>query len=359
MEIDEFELEINIDQILPVYKDIPKLLYPFNEYYLTFAVANNLERQGIKVILELAIPVSRVRPIKVHGITFPKLGFELKDSFVYPDIFLPEYGFFIEVENFHNPDPIEHLHEYIYLFTEKGYMFYGCALTWKCKKLVDSSDLYFVEPLTGKARIHGIKGKPVKTQIDQNTYPAGKPHTWIQYELFRWLRGLGNLCSVEIDVSESGHVFVPNKITISSTEGIVSWMPERFTKFSGWTTEYTTSSVPKEVPVRVDLCSYDGEEISCFEVKIPDEFTSERKAIRVLQQLYTYMKIGVFDRIWLVGTYDWLKDLWNKAPEIFYGELEKIGLLGYNESRRTFKVIKEAEKLDVKKREFITIEIID
>jgi len=111
--------------------------------------------------------------------------------------------------------------------------------------------------------------------------------------------------------------------------------------------------------VRVDLCSYDGEEISCFEVKIQDEFTSEKKAIRVLQQLYTYIKIGVFDKVWLVGTYNWLNDLWNEASEIFSGKLEKVGLLGYDESRRTFKVIKEAEKLNVKRRKFITIEIIN
>jgi len=240
---DKFELNVSIDPILLEYKNIPKLLYPFNEHYLTFAVADSLEKQDEKVILELAIPISRLYPIKMHRIKFPMLGFKPKESFVYPDIFLPEYSFFIEVENFHNPNPIEHLHEYIYLFTENGYMFYGCALTWKCKKLVESLDLYFVDPLTGEVRIHGIKGEPIKIQIDQDTYPAGKPHTWIQYELFRWLRSLDNLCSVEIDVSESGHVFVPDKITISSTEGIVDWMPERFTKFSGWTTGYTTSSI--------------------------------------------------------------------------------------------------------------------
>ncbi|WP_048098197.1 hypothetical protein [Archaeoglobus sulfaticallidus] len=149
---------------------------------------------------------------------------------------------------------------------------------------------------------------------------------------------------------------MPDEIKISSNEGIVSWKPERFTKFSGWKHESPASPVPKEVPVRVDLCSYDGNEVNCFEVKIPKEFTSERKAIRVLQQLYTYMKLGVFDRVWLVGPYDWLKQLWEGAPEIFFGELGKVGILGYEYSKRKFEVVKDAEKLNVKKREYITIE---
>ncbi|AGK61694.1 hypothetical protein Asulf_01723 [Archaeoglobus sulfaticallidus PM70-1] len=179
------ELDINIYLGLSDYKNIPKLLFPFNEHYLMFAVAEDLEKQGVKHILEPAIPISREYPIKIHGINFPELGFETKTSMFYPDIFIPEYGFFIEVENFYNPDPLEHFYEYLWLFEENSYPFYGCALTWKCKKLVESPDLYFVDPITGKTSISVIKGEPVKIQMDENSYPTGKPHTWVQYELFR------------------------------------------------------------------------------------------------------------------------------------------------------------------------------
>jgi len=48
--------------------------------------------------------------------------------------------------------------------------------------------------------------------------------------------------------------------------------------------------------------------------------------------------------------------LWKGAPEIFFGELEKVGILGYEYSKREFEVVKDAEKLNVKKRELIKIE---
>jgi len=353
-----FVLNIDITLGLSKHDKIPKLLFPFNEDYLKFAVAESLERQGIKCILELAISVTRDYPVRIYGISLPELGYRQRTIFVYPDLFLPDYGFFIEVENFYSFDR-GHVYNYINTFKEMGYPFNGCALTWKCKKLKEelSGLLYFIDPITGKGRILVTKGEPITVQMNQDTYPAGKPHVWIQYELYRWLRTSGYLCSAEIDVGMSGHVFVPDEIWISLDEGIIMWKPERFTKFSGWSWNHTSSSVPKEVPVRVDICSYNGSEINCYEVKLRDDFTTEHKAMRVLHQLRMYMTIGVFDKMWLVGPYELLKKIWEEAPEAFSGELKKIGILGYKYPERKFEIIKDARELKVKKRDYIKISI--
>ena len=151
---------------------------------------------------------------------------------------------------------------------------------WKCKKLTESSELCLVDPPAGDVNIPLISSKPVKIEIyDNQTYPvgiAGSRHTWIQYELFKWLKSHGNLISAEIWVGPSGHVFVPDKIRIVPNEGIVDWYPKRFAPYSGWSHYHIEPSVPKEVPIRVDICSYNGEEVHCYEVKLPEHFDTQK-----------------------------------------------------------------------------------
>ena len=104
------------------------------------------------------------------------------------------------------------------------------------------------------------------------------------------------------------------------------------------------------MPYTVDLCSYDGDLIKYYEVKLPDEFTTKSKALKALNQLLTYIKLGVFDEVWMVGDYVWLYKLWTNAPEVFFDELKSVGLLGYNFETRSFEVIKDTKQLDVKNR---------
>lgn len=64
----------------------------------------------------------------------------------------------------------------------------------------------------------------------------------------------------------------------SYSDGIIDWYSEKFAPYSGWSTyKMSNIHVPPEVPVRVDICSYDSQEIHCYEVKLPEHF--DKKAI--------------------------------------------------------------------------------
>jgi len=335
------------------FEKIPKLLFPFNEDYLKFAIGETLEQVGFSVIFDFAIPIK-----KSEGYFSPKL----KKTNILPDVFLPDYGYFIEVENFYSSNPLKQFREYSSYLELNNYSFKGCVITWKCKEFTESSELHLVDPITGDVNIPIIRSEPVKIEIYGNKdYPvglAGSIHTWIQYELFKWLKRSGNLVSAEIHISPSGHVFVPDELRISPNEGIIDWYPEKFTPYSGWSYYHVKSYVPKERHKQVDISSYNGEEIHCYEIKLPEHFTSQERVIKSLQQLHTYIKAEIFDRIWLVGPYEWIEKLYNYVPEIFFGELQKIGILGYDFAKRDFSIIKDAKKLDVKRREYTKIRIL-
>ncbi len=330
-----FKAKVKTDIIFK-FEGIPKLMFPYNEYYLTFALFEKLLDANLNPMLEPRMEVEK----SIWSYTSKR---KIK-SYVYPDIVIPAYGIFLEVENFYTCN-LNQFKSYLSLLGEK-YGLRGCLVMWKCRSTYEHSNIFQVNPVTGFVEIKTLSGKRIE---DVNEVVVGKVHRWIQYELFRWLTNCGYLCSAEIDVSSSGHVFVPDEIRLSHANGIVDWKPERFTKFCS--KNYN--------PKTVDLCSYDGDLIKCYEVKLPDEFTTKSKALKALNQLLTYIKLGVFDEVWMVGDYVWLYNLWTNAPEVFFDELKSVGLLGYNFETRSFEVIKDAKQLDVKKRDYIKIDLID
>ena len=118
--------------------------------------------------------------------------------------------------------------------------------------------------LCGRRRAQGAKlfyeaGPAPSRDIDFEYPLPGSPsfHRRIRYELFGWLRERGEIVSLEIPISEEGRIYGPDEITISETDGIVSWFTHR----------WGSHAVDRRPPyVKVDVIS-EKDGIRGYEVK--------------------------------------------------------------------------------------------
>ena len=233
---------------------LPKQLFPFNEDYLRFALYYELEKRGINAVIE---PIIRVYRIKLRKM--PEFSESLWKEYLAklrPDLMLPDMRQLWEIENFWKgpKDITRHAEKYSRELGLECFTF-----TW-LRRGLEAPNLVMVNPITGDVEAPHSLFEPGSLLSEDIRYEyatcqgvelgAGSLHLWIQYELFRWLRGEGRLVAVEVNVTLSGHVFAPDELVISSEQGIQSWMPRDFMPFKGWRVD---SRVPREVPVRFDI----------------------------------------------------------------------------------------------------------
>ena len=200
--------------------------------------------------------------------------------------------------------------------------------------------------------------------LQEAEIPAGSLHTWMQYELFRWLISQNCLVAVEPRVSgETGQVFAPDEIVLSHEKGIVSWSPRDFTPYKGWTW-YSRPHIPG-TPIRFDAVSAkldDPKEVEIFEIKTEKDFRTEKKVWKVLEQLAKYVSMNLARRFWLVvpdedRLVSALEEFFEKfSEELFAGS--KVGLLAYSLPKRTFRVVTEPKLVQKIKTEDMHVRVM-
>ncbi|RLE89177.1 MAG: hypothetical protein DRN04_16630 [Thermoprotei archaeon] len=324
---------------------LPKQLFPFNEDYLKFALYYELEKRGINAVMEPIIHVYRVKLRRMPE--YSESPWKEYLAKLRPDLMLPDMRQIWEIENFwKDPKGIaRHAEEYSRELGLECFTF-----TW-LRSGLEAPNLVMVNPITGEVEAPQSLYEPGPLPPENITYGyatcqgielgAGSLHLWIQYELFRWLRGEGRLVAVEVNATLSGHVFAPDELIISSEQGIQSWMPRDFTPFKGWRVARIGSGV-SEVPVRFDVVAADPgdpREVDAYEVKTVEDFRSEEKVLKVLGQLANYVSTGLAARYWLVVPE--VPELLKVLNEEFKKWAQKIGLLAYSCRERRFKMFKE------------------
>jgi len=91
-----FKAKVKTDIIFK-FEGIPKLMFPYNEYYPTFALFEKLLNANLNPMLEPRIEVEK----SIWNYTSGSIEKRRVRSYVYPDIVIPAYGIFLEVENFY------------------------------------------------------------------------------------------------------------------------------------------------------------------------------------------------------------------------------------------------------------------
>ena len=91
-----FKAKVKTDIIFK-FEGIPKLMFSYNEYYLTFALFEKLLNANLNPMLEPRIEVEK----SIWSYTSKGIEKRRVRSYVYPDIVIPAYGIFLEVENFY------------------------------------------------------------------------------------------------------------------------------------------------------------------------------------------------------------------------------------------------------------------
>ena len=324
---------------------VPKLLFPYNEDYLKFALFQCLEEGGIRAFLEPKFRIIR-QPRRVLDLL---IGRPPYIASIRPDILVYDYNQIWEIENFWKKFEklTEHAKDYEAELGLKSYTF-----TWLRKGLRMSSKLVLVNPVTGEITGPGdIREIAIPPPSDLKflyvtwqdlEIPAGSLRVWIQYELFRWLRSRGFIVSVEINVGgQSGRVFAPDKIIVNCRSGIVTCIPDIFTPYKGWSYESTSSAVIREVPLRFDVVATLPEatdEIEIFEVKTIEDFNSEEKIRKVIRQITSYANMKLARRFWLVVPHElaFVKAL----KDVFMDS--RIGLITYSYPREEISGCKRA-----------------
>ena len=235
---------------------IPKLLFPYNEEWLKFALYERLEDLGVKAFLEPSM-LTESRKLRYYDYgAFLLPEWRRKRVRKLPDIVLGEPYFAVwEVENFWKEphELVKHAEEYHEMLGIQAY-----AITWLRAGLKVDEMTVLVNPLTGELTapecFYQTGSPPEWWQLREAEILAGSLHMWMQYELFRWLTSRDYLVTVEPRVSgETGQVFAPDEIVLSHEEGIVSWSPRGFTPYKGWSW-YSRPRIPG-TPIRFDAVS--------------------------------------------------------------------------------------------------------
>lgn len=258
---------------------IPKLLFPFNETYLKFALFVELKSSGIEAYLEPTISHREKRP----------------------DILLPTYRKIVEAENFWKCD-ICHALSYE---RETGLDAYTATwlkmgleeeLRWKWR-YHDRINLISVNPATGEIAAPEDFYRPSPPSPVDVNYIYGLPrpntsaHAVMEYELFSWLERQGYRVASEIKY-RYGQVYVPDEVVISRSRGIVNYSPE---KFAAYARVRLPPSIVDVVAMHPTTCAIKGHEL-----KTRKELSDENGVLNLIAEGIRIVRYGLLNEPWLV-----------------------------------------------------------
>jgi len=350
---------------------IPKVLFPFNEEWLKFALYNKLEEKGINAFLEPKIPVRKTKLVYYDYGGYLAPTWRERLSRLIPDIVIGEpYLQIWEIENFWKDDIsqiLKHPYEYERILGMRAF-----AFTWRAKWIDRVLNTTYGErqvrdwivqadPITGLIKAPKSLYEPGPRPPEDITLECALPgspefHSRIQYELAVWLWRKNALVAFEMPISHKGKVYAPDEIVISREEGMIEWKPR------GWWS-YAIDLAPPTVTV--DLVSMINNTISGYEIKSRRELRQAGKSERKIEELIKrterellgMVTSGLFNEVFLVLPYE---EACVMAEELRKAESLKeraIGVLAYK-GPYDFEVIKEAEKIRIESEPKLTIRVV-
>ena len=328
---------------------IPKLLFPYNEDYLKYALFETLEKLQAQALLEPEVIGRRLRP----------------------DLIWLDRNIILECENFYKgtgriSEIVSHAYKY-----EQELGMASFVVLWKSTITTQNEEIYRkygdwdkisdrivqVDPITGEIEASDVffKGKfePLyDISLQYGTPGSFEFHSRMQYELAVWLWKRNEHVSFEIPISYSKHkVYAPDKLVISNKYGIVQWEPH------GWWS-YAIDMAPPGVTVDVISMDKNGI-IKGYEVKSARDLRGGKLLYeRTVRELCGMMLSKLFNQVFIV--------LPSYAAVPFAEEIEKakdpatrnLGVIAHT-GPYEFKIVKESEIAENVKREYLSIELAD
>jgi hypothetical protein len=330
---------------------VNKLLFPYNEEQLKYALYRMLEDLGIAAFLE---PEVRMEKSKLK-----------------PDILVYKpYPHVWEVENpfkLNASELIRHTYDY-----EKNLGIRGFTFLWKVDWLTKGLDEQYggkkvrdwvvqVNPINGELEgvnpLYEYGPEPPRDMKIEYALPGSpESHTRIQYELAVWLWGKGAMVSFEIPIHHEGKVYAPEELTIDEYKGIVDWRP-----FGWWS--YAIDGVAPTVTVDV-VSSLNGA-ITGYEVKSRRELRQaglsqaklDELCRRTLRELLGMVVSGLFNEAFIVLPREEAYAMAEEIEKSKSVEEKAIGVIALT-APYSFETVKEAEPKNLQKEHTLKIKVI-